>query len=181
MKSPRDILARIESLVARASSPEQEESRTAALLAVALMRQYGVRLSLGDDHVVASAAPSPKSETGPEPKSGPPNPPPPPKSQQRVSTPRPTSIKPTVFVHRCSGCGRVVGRPGLCIVCVAARAEVGIWNVVCESCGRQAPGTRTVEKAHEVAETLGYEVTQDDRTLCPECLAREIPWQRAVR
>jgi hypothetical protein len=167
VKSPREILARIDALVARASSPEKEEARTAAQLAIAMMRQYGVKLSLGDDHVVASSAPEPRSEA--------------PAPKPAVKTPRPTSIKPTVFVYRCSGCGRVVHKPGLCIGCQQARAEVGIWNVTCEGCGRQAPGGSTAEKAHDIAKTLGYEVTEDDRTLCPECLKKEIPWQRAAR
>jgi hypothetical protein len=75
----------------------------------------------------------------------------------------------------------VVHKPGLCIGCIEARAEIGIWNVTCEGCGRQAPGANRPEKAHDIAKTLGYEVTEDDRTLCPECLRKEIPWQRAVR
>jgi hypothetical protein len=75
----------------------------------------------------------------------------------------------------------VVHKPGLCVGCIEARAEVGIWNVICEGCGKQAPGANRPEKAHDIAKVMGYAVTEDDRTLCPECLKREIPWQRAVR
>lgn len=167
MKSPREILSRIEHLVARASSPEQEEARTSAQLAVSMMRQYGVKLSLGDDHVVASSAPEPKNEAR--------------KSSVSPSrTPRPVSNKPTIIVYLCSGCARVVLRPGLCVACIEARAAVGIWNVTCDGCGRQAPGASKVERAHDVARVMGYVVTDDDRTLCPACAAKENPWQRAA-
>jgi Protein of unknown function (DUF2786) len=172
VRSPREILGRIEKLVARASSPEKEESRTAAQLAVAMMRQYGVKLSLGDDHVIACAAPPAAADT--------PSPQPPP-TPSKAETPRPTSIRRTVIIYRCSGCGRVVHKPGLCVGCIEARSEIGIWNVTCEVCGQQAPGAGTIDKAHHIAKILGYEVTEDDRTLCSECLKREIPWQRAVR
>jgi hypothetical protein len=185
MKSPLEILARIERLVARASSPEKEEARTAAELAVSLMRQYGVRLSLGEDHIIASAAPEAKLEPPPAKPQNPPsraqNPPP---KASKTPPPRPEHIAPTTvtrIIYRCAGCGRVVGKPGLCAGCIEARSEVGIWNVVCDGCGRQAPGGRSFDKAHDAATFLGYVVTDDDRTLCPECLSREVPWQRAVR
>jgi hypothetical protein len=168
MKSPREILSRIEHLVARASSPEQEESRTSAQLAVSMMRQYGVKLSLGDDAVVASSAPEPRSEAPKSPPAG---------AKTTVAT---TAIRRTVLIYRCSGCGRVVPKPGLCVGCIEARAAVGIWNVTCDGCGRQAPGANQVERAHDIAKTLGYVVTDDDRTLCPACLAKENPWQRAA-
>jgi hypothetical protein len=160
VKSPREILARIESLVARASSPEKEEARTSAEIAVKLMQQYGIRLSLGDDHVVASATPQPQ----------PPAPTPPPPKQEA----RPTSIRRVSY--RCAGCASVVAKPGLCEVCVEARASVGIWNVVCEGCGRPAHGACTVDGAHSLAKNLGYAVTDDDRTLCQECWSKEFPW-----
>jgi hypothetical protein len=169
VKSAREILARIEKLVAQASSPEQEEARTAAQLAVEMMWQYGVKLSLGDDHVIACAAPAAKTEE------------PCPQPSTRPKKRAPTSIQRTVLIYRCSGCARVVLKPGLCVGCIKARSEIGIWNVTCEGCGQQAPGASAVEKAHDLAKALGYEVTDDERTLCPECLSKEIPWQRAVR
>jgi hypothetical protein len=169
MKSPRDILDRISSLIARASSPEKEESRTSAVLAVAMMRQYGVRLTLGDEVIVASGSPPPKSvANGSKPK------------------PPPAPVRRTIIVYRCSGCGDVVQKPGLCVSCLQAREAPGFWRVTCEACGHQAPGANKLERAHDIATFLGFEVVvgadkHDTRTLCPECLSKEHPWQREAR
>lgn len=54
-----DILDRLEKLMAMAGSPVQEEARTAALMAVTLMKKHGIRLSLPDD------APAPRARQKP--------------------------------------------------------------------------------------------------------------------
>jgi hypothetical protein len=61
MSTRRPILERIEQLMRLATSPNENEARTAALLAVQLMRKHGVELSLPQGRATPSRRASPSS------------------------------------------------------------------------------------------------------------------------
>jgi hypothetical protein len=150
------LLKRVAQLIALASSPEENEARSAAHMACALIREHKMLVGmLTDDGGLSTIAigvvSSPQAELV-----------------------RPRRRQRTAVTYRCASCGIKTPEGGLCADCRQRRgAPRGVWTVDCDRCGRSAPSGDTEKEANDRAFLVGFRIGEagpyEGQTLCPRC------------
>ena len=145
-----DVLKRIQGLVARAGSSVEEEARTAAHIACALIREHKIELRMPVGRVRRTR-----------------------ETEAQESRPQPDRT-----FKICRGCAaRIPWEETFCDVCKRAGREdrnPGYWTIECDACGKESPRASNTADALDRAWDAGFRVV-GEKTLCPGCRKGGMP------